>query len=125
MVVPNSPAVSLVIPVYNEVDNVVPLHAAITAALEGRDYEIVLVNDGSTDGTKDALTTLSESTPTVRVIHFVRNYGQTAALTAGIRHARAPIIVTLDADLQNDPADIPGMLDKLDEADVVLSLIHI
>jgi len=119
MVVPNSPAVSLVIPVYNEVDNVVPLHAAITAALEGRDYEIVLVNDGSTDGTKESLTTLSESAPAVRVIHFVRNYGQTAALTAGIRHARAPIIVTLDADLQNDPADIPGMLDKLDEADVV------
>ena len=119
MVVPNSPAVSLVIPVYNEVDNVAPLYAAITAALTDRDYEIVLVNDGSTDGTKEALTKLTETSQTVRIIHFVRNYGQTAALTAGIRHARAPIIVTLDADLQNDPADIPGMLDKLDEADVV------
>jgi len=113
------PDVSLVVPVYNEVDNLHPLHLAVSAAMEGHDYELVLVNDGSTDGSDAALDAIAEAHKEVRVIHFVRNYGQTAALTAGIRHARSPIIVTLDADLQNDPDDIPGMLAKLDEADVV------
>jgi dolichol-phosphate mannosyltransferase len=105
--------------VYNEVENVGPLVEAIDAALAGRSYEVVLVNDGSTDGSGDALNTLAANSSHIRVIHFVRNYGQTAALTAGIRHSTAPIIVTLDADMQNDPADIPGMLEHLGEADVV------
>ena len=115
----NRPDVSLVVPVYNEVDNIAPLHAAIESALADIEYELVVVNDGSEDGSDAALQQLGNSDDRVRVIHFVRNYGQTAALTAGIRHARAPIIVTLDADLQNDPADIPAMLERLDEADVV------
>ncbi|MEC8191711.1 MAG: glycosyltransferase family 2 protein [Myxococcota bacterium] len=115
----SQPTVSLVVPVYNEVENVGPLVEAIDAALAGRSYEVVLVNDGSTDGSGDALNTLAANSAHIRVIHFVRNYGQTAALTAGIRHSTAPIIVTLDADLQNDPADIPGMLEHLGEADVV------
>jgi glycosyltransferase involved in cell wall biosynthesis len=119
MAEPHQPHVSLVVPVYNEVDNLRPLHAAIGVALVGIDYEVVLVNDGSTDGSDAVLSELADADTRVRVVHFVRNYGQTAALTAGIRHAQAPIIVTLDADLQNDPADIPGMLDKLDQADVV------
>ena len=115
----SEPQVSLVVPVYNEAENIEPLHAAIQSALDGISYETVLVNDGSDDGSKSVLDALAAREPTNRVIHFVRNYGQTAALTAGIRHARAPIIVTLDADLQNDPADIPAMLQKLDEADVI------
>jgi glycosyltransferase involved in cell wall biosynthesis len=119
MAEPHQPHVSLVVPVYNEVDNLRPLHAAIGVALAGIDYEVVLVNDGSTDGSDAVLYELADADTRVRVVHFVRNYGQTAALTAGIRHAQAPIIVTLDADLQNDPADIPGMLEKLDQADVV------
>lgn len=119
MAEPHQPHVSLVVPVYNEVDNLRPLHAAIGVALAGIDYEVVLVNDGSTDGSDAVLSELADADTRVRVVHFVRNYGQTAALTAGIRHAQAPIIVTLDADLQNDPADIPGMLEKLDQADVV------
>jgi len=113
------PDVSLVVPVYNEVDNLVPLRDAIAAALTDHDYELILVDDGSNDGSDAALDSLAEANPEIRVIHFVRNYGQTAALTAGIKHAKASIIVTMDADLQNDPADIPGMLAKLDEADVV------
>ncbi len=115
----SQPAVSLVVPVFNEVDNVEPLLEAISSALGDRNYEVLLVNDGSTDGSGPALDRMAHDSDRIRVIHFVRNYGQTAALTAGIRHSVAPIIVTLDADLQNDPADIPAMLEKLDEADVV------
>jgi dolichol-phosphate mannosyltransferase len=116
---PATPAVSVIIPVYDEVDNVAPLHAAISEALHAHDFEVVYVNDGSTDGTDAALDTLAATDERIRVIHFVRNYGQTAALTAGIRHAAAPILVTMDADLQNDPADIPAMLTYLDKYDVV------
>ena len=119
MTQPTPPQVSLVVPVYNEVDNLRPLQQAIGKALSDIDHEVVLVNDGSTDGSDEVLSQLADEDPRIRVVHFVRNYGQTAALTAGIRHAQAPIIVTLDADLQNDPADIPAMLEKLDQADVV------
>jgi len=119
MAISTQPTVSLVVPVYNEVDNVGPLLEAISTALGERNYEVVLVNDGSTDGTEVVMDRAAAESDRVRVIHFVRNYGQTAALTAGIRHSTAPIIVTLDADLQNDPADIPAMLEKLSEADVV------
>jgi len=111
--------VTLVVPVFNEADNLRPLHDAIRAALTGHRYELILVNDGSTDGSKRILDELAQEHQNIRIIHFVRNYGQTAALTAGIRHAEAPVIVTLDADLQNDPADIPAMLNRLTEADVV------
>jgi len=114
-----TPSVSVVVPVFDEVDNVAPLHAAIAGALADFDVEMVYVNDGSSDGTGPALDALAATDPRIRTIHFVRNYGQTAALTAGIRHSRAPVIVTLDADLQNDPQDIPAMLEMLDEYDVV------
>jgi glycosyltransferase involved in cell wall biosynthesis len=119
MSLPASPAVSVIVPVFDEVDNVQPLHAAICAALLEYDFEVVYVDDGSSDGTAAALDALASEDEKIRIIHFVRNYGQTAALTAGIRHATAPILVTMDADLQNDPADIPAMLDRLDEYDVV------
>jgi len=84
------------------------------------EYEIIFVNDGSTDGSNELLDRLADGDPTVRVIHFRRNFGQTAALMAGFDHSRGEVIVSLDADCQNDPADIPEILAKLDEGfDVV------
>ena len=112
--------ISAVVPVFNEEGNLEPLHEAIVAALDGIPFEVLYVDDGSTDASPLELDRLAADDDRVRVIRFVRNYGQTAALTAGIRHAAHPIIITLDADLQNDPADIPAMLAKLDEGyDVV------
>jgi dolichol-phosphate mannosyltransferase len=112
--------VSVIVPIFNEKDNLRPLYEAIVAALEGIEFELLLVNDGSTDGSTQALDALAKEDVRVRVIHFVRNYGQTAALTAGFRKARFEQIVTLDGDLQNDPADIPGLLSHLgDDCDVV------
>jgi len=113
-------ALSIVAPVYNELGNIEPLYDALVAVLEPYSYEIILVNDGSTDGSAAELDALAARDERVKIIHFVRNYGQTAALTAGIRNASMPLLVTLDADLQNDPADIPAMLEKLEEGyDVV------
>jgi glycosyltransferase involved in cell wall biosynthesis len=112
-------AVSIVIPVFDEVENIVPLHTAICEAMLATPFEVLYVNDGSRDESGRALDQLSRTDSRVRVIHFVRNYGQTAALTAGIRHAEAPLLVTMDADLQNDPADIPQMLEHIGEYDVV------
>ena len=117
-----SQALSLVVPVYEEAGNLRPLHRAIVAALDGAGlpFECIYVDDGSTDASAQELRELAEEDDRVRVIRFVRNYGQTAALTAGIRHAKNPLLVTLDADLQNDPADIPAMLERLNEGyDVV------
>lgn len=108
-------ALSIVAPVYNEAPNIRPLYQEITAALEGTidNYEIVLVDDGSTDGGHEIMKELYESDSRVVVIRFRRNFGQSAAFAAGFDHAQGEIIVTLDADLQNDPADIPMLLDKL------------
>ena len=114
-----APEVSIVIPVYDEEDNIQPLHAAICSAMEGISFEVLYVNDGSRDRSAESLDALSQSDARARIIHFVRNYGQTAALTAGIRHAQAPLLVTMDADLQNDPADIPQMLTHIGDYDVV------
>lgn len=114
--------VSVIVPVYNEQGNIEPLHAAIAESLDGASipFEVIYVDDGSSDASAAELRALAERDDRVRVIHFVRNYGQTAALTAGIRHATCPILITMDADLQNDPSDIPAMMAKLDEGfDVV------
>lgn len=113
------PAVSICVPVYDEQGNIEPLHAAICEAVGHLTFEVIYVNDGSKDGSAAELDALAARDPRASVIHFVRNYGQTAALTAGIRNARAPVLVTMDADLQNDPRDIPDMLGHLDEFDVV------
>src|SRR5262245_27046023 len=109
--------ISVVIPLYNERDNVRLLHEALDAVLASMDrsYEIVLVNDGSSDGTEAALDALAGQDPHVKIVHFRRNFGQTAALAAGIDHAGGEIIVTLDGDLQNDPGDIPSLVAKLEE----------
>jgi glycosyltransferase involved in cell wall biosynthesis len=105
---------SLVVPAYNERDNLALLLAEIAAALKGRSYEVIVVDDGSTDGTLQELKSLREQYPQLHIIAFERNAGQTAAFAAGFRAARAPIVVTLDADLQNDPADIPALVDTLE-----------
>lgn len=107
----SSPAISIVVPLYNEEDNVVELQKQIDAALAGRDYELVLVDDGSKDQTLARV----QRGDRVRVIIFEKNSGQSAAMHAGIYGAKGDVIVTLDGDLQNDPADIPALIAKLDE----------
>ena len=111
-----SPDVSLVIPVFNEEGNLPKLHQEITDALEpyGKRYEIIFIDDGSTDASFALLSSLHHQDPRVRVIRFRKNFGQTAALAAGFDEARSPVIVTLDADLQNEPRDIPLLLERLD-----------
>lgn len=113
---------SMVIPVYNEVENLRRLVAEIHTAIDptGYDYEIVLVDDGSSDGSLELLNELHTDDARVVVVSFRRNYGQTAAFRAGFDHACGDIVVTLDADLQNPPADIPTLLTKMEEGyDVV------
>lgn len=109
---------SLIIPVYNEEDNLPLLMDAICSALEPlqNDWEVIFVDDGSQDKSLDVLKSLVERDPQhVHVVVFRRNFGQTAAISAGIDHSQGEIIVLMDADLQNDPADIPILLAKLDE----------
>jgi glycosyltransferase involved in cell wall biosynthesis len=110
------PEISLVIPVYNEEPNLPPLAGEIQRTMQalGRPYEVLLVDDGSTDGSLATMIRLASQDPAVRVIRQARNAGQSAALDAGFRHARGAIVVTLDADLQNDPADIPLLLARLE-----------
>ena len=113
---------SVVIPVYNEEPNVEALGERLHQALDARDrsYEVVLVDDGSTDGTWTRLLAAAKRHPHMRLIRLRRNFGQTAAMSAGIAHARGDVIVMMDADLQNDPADIPRLLEQMTpEVDVV------
>ena len=113
---PGDAMISVVVPVLNERDNVAALHEALTWALRGmrREYEIVIVDDGSDDGTGERLRELAAADPRLRVATFRRNHGQTAAMTAGFDLARGQIVVTLDGDLQNDPADIPRLVATLE-----------
>lgn len=108
---PSSPAISIVVPLYNEEDNVVELQQQIDRALAGQDYELVLVDDCSTDQTVARV----QKSDRVRLLCFEKNAGQSAAMHAGINAARGDIVATLDGDLQNDPADIPAMLARLNE----------
>lgn len=105
--------ISAVVTVYNEELNIKPLVARITAALDGMDYEIVYVDDGSTDNTLRELYSIDH--PRLKVVEFRKNYGQSAALMAGIEAAEGEYIATMDGDLQNDPSDIPGMLKLAEE----------
>jgi len=115
---------SLVIPVFNERDNLEPLMREIAGSLAGTRwrYEILMVDDGSTDGTDEVLRRLAATHPELRVVRFVRNAGQTAAMDAGFRRARGRVVVTLDADLQNDPADIPRLVGELEGWDAVVGV---
>ena len=119
----DAPEVSVLLPVYNEEPNLRPLHAKLDAALKslGRSAEIVYVDDGSTDDSLKILREIAAMDSRVRVVALRRNYGQTAAMAAGIDAARGKVLIPMDADLQNDPADIRRLLDKLDEGYDVVS----
>lgn len=112
----SSPAVSVIVPVYNEEENVPILQAELKAALRGIDHEFVFVDDGSADRTVERI----EAAPNLRVIRFEKNAGQSAAMYAGLQAARGAILVLIDGDLQNDPADIPKLVDEISRgADLV------
>jgi dolichol-phosphate mannosyltransferase len=117
------PDISVFLPVFNEEPNLRPLHAKMTDALAalGRTAEIIYVDDGSSDGSLEVLREIAAQDARVRVIALRRNYGQTAAMSAGIDAARGRVLIPMDADLQNDPADIKRLLEKLDEGYDVVS----
>jgi glycosyltransferase involved in cell wall biosynthesis len=118
-----APKLSVVVPFYNESENIKRMHAAIVAAVAplGQPFEMVFVDDGSKDDTLQLAIGLAESDSRVRVVKFRRNYGQTPAMAAGIQEARGEIIITMDGDLQNDPADIAQFLARIDEGyDIVV-----
>lgn len=108
---------SIVIPICNEKENIPILYRELLETLNSlkQNYEIIFVDDGSSDGSKDELEKIAEKDENVRVIHFRRNYGQTAALNAGFKYSRGAVVITIDGDLQNDPADIPRLLEKMSE----------
>ena len=112
----NTPAVSVVVPIFNEEENMSILQSELTTALAGREYEIVFVDDGSSDHTVKKI----ENSPRVRILRFEKNRGQSAAMYAGLHAARGATIVLIDGDLQNDPSDIPKLLDEIERgADLV------
>src|SRR4030067_1257726 len=115
--------ISILIPVYNEVDNIFPLFESLMKALKKteRPCEVIFIDDGSTDGTLDALIDLNCKNPNVKVISFTRNFGQTAALSAGIDSCKGDIIIPMDGDLQNDPENILLLLQKIEEGYDVVS----
>lgn len=119
----DKPYVSIVVPLFNERDNVAKLIENVTAAMDPSElrYEVILVDDGSRDGTWEALQAGQAGHPQVRLIQLRRNFGQTAAMAAGFDHARGEIVVPMDGDLQNDPADIPALIRKLQEGYDVVS----
>lgn len=117
--------ISIVVPVYNEVENLEQLHQSVHSALASQthlEWELILVDDGSSDGSQQLLGELSRDDPQhTRVIELRRNFGQTAAIAAGIDHAKGDVIVLMDADMQNDPADIPMMLELVEQGNDVVS----
>jgi glycosyltransferase involved in cell wall biosynthesis len=121
------PQLSVIVPLFNEEDSVVPLHTAIVNAVAPLNisFEMLLVDDGSTDQTYQRAEALAQHDSRVRIVKFRRNYGQTAAMAAGIEYARGEILVTMDGDLQNDPADIERLLAKMAEGyDLVVGWRH-
>lgn len=114
-----NPDISIIIPLYNEVDNIEPLGRSIIDAMQGRNYEVVFVDDGSTDGSPEKLREWCAQHTNFRTVHFKKNAGQTAAMDAGFRHATGKYVVSMDADMQNDPADIPKLIEKLNTFDMV------
>lgn len=115
--------VSLIVPVFNEEDNIRPLYSQLSLVMDqlNRPTELILVDDGSSDETPERLREVANLDPRLVIVSFRRNYGQTAAMQAGLEHATGDILVTLDGDLQNDPADIPMMLAKIDDG---FDLVH-
>src|ERR1700692_4379387 len=117
------PAISVVVPVRNEAGNIAPLAAEIAAALQGRAFEIVYVNDGSSDATEQELLGLIVSRPWLRQIRQAKSCGQSAAIRTGITMAHAPVVVTIDGDGQNDPAFIPALVAALEAGAPRLGLV--
>lgn len=117
---PSETSVTIVVPVFNEEQNLPPLLAEITRAMDGgsRSWDVLFVNDCSTDGSLAVIKALAGQDPRVRYLSFRANRGQSAAFAAGFAHASGDVVVTIDADLQNDPADIPALLDTMDRQDV-------
>ena len=117
-----APKLSVVVPFYNESENILRMHKAIVGAMEplGQSFEMVFVDDGSKDNTLQLAIGIAETDPRVRVVKFRRNYGQTPAMAAGIQEARGEIIITMDGDLQNDPADIAQFLERMDEGNDIV-----
>ncbi len=115
--------ISVIIPVFNEEGNIVPLHEKLVSVLKklNRGYEIIFIDDGSTDNTLNQLRLLCKKDSSTKVISFLRNYGQTAALSAGIDFSKGKIIIPMDGDLQNDPEDILALLRKIEEGYDVVS----
>jgi dolichol-phosphate mannosyltransferase len=120
---PNAPAVSVIVPVRNEAENIAPLVAEIAAALAGRSFEVIYVNDGSTDDTEAELARLKAQHPWLRQICHARSCGQSAALRTGLWAARGPVIATLDGDGQNNPAFLPQLIAKLEQGAPRLGLV--
>ena len=115
-------AISVIVPIYNERESIGPLCEELFGVLDdmGEPFEVICINDGSTDGSMDVLQQIAKVRNELRVVNFPRNYGQTAAMMAGIDYASGNIIVSIDADLQNDPRDIPALLAKMEDGfDVV------
>ncbi len=123
LLIPSAPELSVLIPVLNEIENLERLHKQISTNLSGlnRPFEVIYVDDGSTDGSYEMLTKIAQRDERVKVVRFVRNFGQTAALACGIDHASGDILIPMDADLQNDPADIELLIQKLEEGFDVVS----
>lgn len=119
----SAPEVSAVIPVFNEEDNIEALHAKLDAALQalGLSFEIIYVDDGSRDRSFELLSAIAERDDRVKLVRFRRNFGQTAAMAAGMEYSSGRVIIPLDADGQNDPADIPRLLEKIEEGFDVVS----
>lgn len=113
--------VSIVVPLYNEEENIEPLYKALKAVMNrgGEDYELLFVDDGSTDRTLQLLKQIAQRDGNVKLLSFRRNFGQTAAFAAGFDHAKGDVIVTIDGDMQNDPEDIPRLLSIMDKYDIV------
>jgi glycosyltransferase involved in cell wall biosynthesis len=118
-----APRLSVIVLVYNEVDSIAPMHSELTGVLEALElsYEVLYIDDGSRDGSSERLGQLASRDRRVRVVSFRRNFGQTAAVQAGIDHSRGEILVFMDGDMQNDPHDIPRLMSKIDEGYDVVS----
>jgi glycosyltransferase involved in cell wall biosynthesis len=121
------PYLSIIVPLYNEEESATSLHEVITESMGATDwsYEIIFVDDGSSDNTFEIVEDLAKSDPNLRIVKFRRNYGQTPAMAAGIQNARGDILITMDGDLQNDPADIPAFVKKINDGyEIVVGWRH-